>query len=397
MDRSRLLVLLLAAFALALGVAACGDDDDDETTTETTSTEAASDALRIGLEAPLSGDLATLGQGMLNGAQLAADQINAQGGLLGKDIEVVAIDDGGDPKIGVPAVQEALAAGLDGVVGPYNSGVGVETLPLYEKAGLVPIRLTSDTDTEGFGFTLQPMGSQIAPVTAAALTDYLGARKVAIAYDKVEEYTTGISKEVRAALENSGAQVTAFQPIEPGQADYTSVVNKLSAGNPDAIYAAVYSPEGAAISKAIKPGSSPECLLDYGAYDDAYIDDAAAAAPNCKVVGVPAPSDFAGSQTYVSDYTEAFGEDPGTWSPYTYDSLNVLADAVEKAGSFDAPALTAALGKVKGAKGWTGEITLVPGSGNREPATVTVDVVEGGAFTVDAAWAKAVGAPYQGK
>jgi branched-chain amino acid transport system substrate-binding protein len=394
--RFRILVLLLAALALAFTVAACGDDDDDGDDTGGATTEASGDTVRIGLEAPLSGDLATLGQGMLNGAELAADQINAEGGLLGKDIEVVAIDDGGDPKVGVPAVQEALDAGLDGVVGPYNSGVGVETLPLYEKAGLVPIRLTSDTDTEGFGFTLQPMGSQIAPVTAEALTDYLGAKRVAIAYDKVEEYTTGISKEVRTALEQGGAQVTAFQPIEPGQADYTSVVNKLSAGNPDAIYAAVYSPEGAAIAKAIKPGSSPTCLLDYGAYDDAYITEAADAATNCSVVGVPAPSDFAGSETYVTDYTDEFGEEPGTWSPYTYDSLNVLADAVEQAGSFDAKALTAALDKVKGAEGWTGSITLVPGSGNREPATVTVDIVEGGAFTVDPAWAKAVGAPYQG-
>ena len=99
---------------------------------------------------------------MLNGAELAADQLNADGGLLGKDIEIVPIDDGGDAEIGVPAVQDAIDEGLDGVIGPYNSGVGVETLPLYQRAGLVPIRLTSDNDTEGFGFTLQPMGSQIA-------------------------------------------------------------------------------------------------------------------------------------------------------------------------------------------------------------------------------------------
>ena len=73
---------------------------------------------------------------------------------------------------------------------------------------------------------------------------------------------------------------------------------------------------------------------------------------------------------------------------------NVLAQAAEQAGGFDAKALTAALDKVKGSNGWTGSITLVPGSGNREPATVTVDKVEQGAFTVDPAWAKAVGAPY---
>jgi branched-chain amino acid transport system substrate-binding protein len=378
----------IGAVVLALGIAACGGSDDETTAGD-------SGTVRIGLEAPLSGDLQTLGEGMLNGAQLAADQRNADGGLLDKDIEIVPIDDGGDAKIGVPAAQDAIDQGLDGVIGPYNSGVGVETLPLYQDAGLVPIRLTSDNDTEGFGFTLQPMVSQIAPVTAHALTDFIGASKVAIAYDGTEEYTKGIAGEVRAQLERGGAEVTAFQRIEPGQDDYSDVVDELTTHSPDAIYAAVYFPEGARIAKAISPGSSPTCLLDYGAYDTGYVEDAGDAAPNCDVVGVPAPGDFAGSESFVSDYQDQFDEAPGTWSPYTYDSLNVLAQAVGQAGGFDAKALTAALNEVKNFKGWTGSTTLVPGSGNREPATVTVDEVDDqGAFSVDPAWAKAVGAPY---
>jgi branched-chain amino acid transport system substrate-binding protein len=382
------LAAALAAGVLTLGIAACGDSDDDSSGDD-------AGKVRIGLEAPLSGDLQTLGEGMLNGAKLAADQLNADGGLLGKDIEIVPIDDGGDAEIGVPAAKDAIDEGLDGVIGPYNSGVGVETLPLYQGARLVPIRLTSDNDTEGFGFTLQPMVSQIAPVTAEALTDFIGASKVAIAYDKTEEYTKGIAGEVRSQLERRGVEVTAFQQLEPGQGDYSGVVNQLAAGNPDAIYAAVYFPEGARIAKAISPGSSPTCLLDYGAYDTGYVEDAGDAAPNCDVVGVPAPGDFAGSETFVSEYEDQFDEAPGTWSPYTYDSLNVLAQAVEQAGGFDAKALTAALNDVKGFEGWTGSTTLEPGTGNREPATVTVDEVnDEGAFTVDPAWAKAVGAPY---
>jgi branched-chain amino acid transport system substrate-binding protein len=381
------LAAALAAAVLTVGIAACGDDDD--------SSEDDSGSLRIGLEAPLSGDLQTLGEGMLNGAELAADQLNADGGLLGKDIEIVPIDDGGDAEIGVPAAQDAIEEGLDGVIGPYNSGVGVETLPLYQDAGLVPIRLTSDNDTEGFGFTLQPMVSQIAPVTAEALTDFIGASKVAIAYDDAEEYTQGIAGEVRGQLEGRGVEVTAFHQLEPGREEYSGVVDKLAAGKPDAIYAAVYFPEGARIAKAISPGSSPTCLLDYGAYDTGYVEDAGDAAPNCGVVGVPAPGDFAGSETYVSEYENQFGEAPGTWSPYTYDSLNVLAQAAERAGGFGAKALTDALNEVRGFEGWTGSITLVPGTGNREPATVTLDEVnDEGAFTVDPAWAKAVGAPY---
>jgi branched-chain amino acid transport system substrate-binding protein len=379
---------VLTAGVLTLGIAACGDDD---------SSESDSDSWRIGLEAPLTGDLQTLGEGMLNGAELAAEQINADGGLEGKDVEIIPIDDGGDAEIGVPAAQEAIDEGLDGVVGPYNSGVGIETLPLYQEAGLVPIRLTSDNDTAGFGFTLQPMTSQIAPTTAEALTDWIGASTVAIAYDATQKYTDGVSHAVKAELESAGVEVTAFEQLQPGKGSYADVVQKLAAGEPDAIYAAVYYPEGALIAKAMSAAESAStCLLDYGSYDTGYVEDAGQAdARSCDVVGVPAPDDFAGSDGYVSDYRDQFGEEPGTWSPYTYDSLNILADAVEQAGGFDAGKLTDALNAVSDQMGWTGSITLEPGTGNREPATVTVDEVDAeGAFGVDPAWAKAVGAPY---
>jgi ABC-type branched-subunit amino acid transport system substrate-binding protein len=74
--------------------------------------------------------------------------------------------------------------------------------------------------------------------------------------------------------------------------------------------------------------------------------------------------------------------------------VNLLAQVAEETGGFDAKALAAALDKVKGFKGWTGTARLVPGSGNREPDPVSLDIVENGAFTVDPAWAKAVGAPF---
>jgi ABC-type branched-subunit amino acid transport system substrate-binding protein len=110
---------------------------------------------------------------------------------------------------------------------------------------------------------------------------------------------------------------------------------------------------------------------------------------------VPAPRDFKDSGAYVSQYQDQFGEAPGTWSPYTYDSLNILAHGVDQAGGFDAGKLTAALDEVRNQQGWTGSITLKPGTGNREPATVTVDKVDAdGVFSVDPDWAKTVGAPY---
>src|SRR6187551_882419 len=382
------LCLLAAAAFVAAG---CGGSDSDSGSTE------GAGSFRLGLEAPLSGEQSVLGQGMLKGAELAADRLNQEGGIEGKEVEIVPIDDAADPETGVEAAEEAIDEGLDGIVGPYNSGVGVETLPLYVDAGLVPVRLTSDNSTNGLGYTLQPMTYQIAPVASEALTDWLHAKKVAIAYDPTELYTRVVSETLKGLLEKAGVEVTAFEKIKPGEDDYSPVVEKLEAGKPDVIYAGVYYPEGGLIAKAMHDGdAAAKCMADYGSYDTGFVETAGVpAARACPVVGVPAPEDFEGSSSYVAEYRDQFGEDPGTWSPYTYDSVNFLAEGIAKAGGTDATKLEGALDAVKGWKGWTGSVSIDPKNGNRQPATVViVDTDAKGKLHVDEAWAKAVGAPY---
>ncbi len=393
MRKSQKAVVTLALFAtLSVGVAACGSGD---------SSSGDGDTWRIGLEAPLSGDTANLGKGMLHGAQLAADEINADGGVLGKQIEIVEIDDAGDPKTGVTAANAAISEGLDGVVGPYNSSVGLETLPLYTDAKVMPIRLTTDTGTEGYGITLQPMSTQIAPVIAKALIDFYGAKSVGILYDSTEAYDKETSAKVKQQLEAAGVTVTDYVPIRPGQSDYTSELKSVEAKNPDVIYPVVYYPEAATMARNLQSlgfggSSAKKCLFDYSTYDEGYVSDAGVdAAQTCDVAGVPAPSDFAGSNTYVSKFQDEFGESPNVWSPYTYDSLNILVDAAKQVGGFDYGQLSDYLGTVSGWKGWTGTVNIEAKTGNREPATVVItEVTSDGNFETSQAWAKAVGAPY---
>ena len=382
------LVAPIALLVLAFVVAGCGDSSDDD---------GGSDTFRVGLEAPLSGEQSVLGEGMLKGAELAAEQLNEDGGILGRDVEVVAIDDAADPATGVKAAKSAIEEGLDGVVGPYNSGVGIETLPLYVKAGLVPIRLTSDASTNGLGFTLQPMTYQIAPVASQALTRWLGAKTVAIAYDPTQNYTVSVSKKLKGSLEAAGVTVTAYERVQPGKKSYTDVVDKLAAAKPDVIYAAVYFPEGGLIAKEMQEGNvESQCIADYASYDTGFVETAGIdAARACPVVGVPAPGDFSGAAAKVEEYRDEFDQEPGTWSPYTYDSLNFLAEGVEKAGGTDAKKLTSALDGVEDWQGWTGSVTIDPSNGNRQPATVVIVETDAeGQLRVDEDWAKAVGAPY---
>jgi branched-chain amino acid transport system substrate-binding protein len=111
-------------------------------------------------------------------------------------------------------------------------------------------------------------------------------------------------------------------------------------------------------------------------------------------VGVPAPADFPGAGKHVTAFTDQFGRAPGTWSPYTYDSVNFLVAGAEKAGGFDAEPLTAELQQVTDWRGWTGTVTIDAKTGNRDPATVVVTSVTGDALRLNPQWAAAVGADY---
>jgi branched-chain amino acid transport system substrate-binding protein len=335
---------------------------------------------------------------MINGAQIAADEINAAGGVNGKKIEIVAIDDAADPDTGVAAAEAAIAEGLDGVVGPYNSGVGIKTLPLYQAAGVLPIRLTSNSKTNAMGFTLQPMDYQIAPVAATGLEKWLGAKSVAIIYDDSAEYTKSIATTLKSQLEADGLTVPVFTAITPGEADYSAAVMSASQAGVDVIYGATYFPEGSLLAQAIHTLQVAQpCVLDYGSYDPGYIANAGSVevAMACTLVGVPSPTDFVKGAGFVADYTEMFGEAPGTWSPYTYDSVKLLADAMTSTKGSDVAALTDYLNKVVDWQGATGSVTIDPANGNREPATVVfLSVTPAGEFHVSHDWATAVGAPF---
>jgi branched-chain amino acid transport system substrate-binding protein len=352
---------------------------------------------RIGLEGPLTGSQSDVGIGMLRGAQLAADEINAAGGVLGRQVEIVPIDDAADPEVGVAAANAAIRAGLDGVVGPYNSGVGLETLPLYIKDKLVPIRLTSSTSTEGYGVTLQPMNDQISPVAVQALTTWQQNTSVAIIYDNSTAYTQGADASLVAGLQAAGVTVSANIPIIPSAnnaAVIQAAVTQALATNPTGVYADLYYPEGALVADAMladAPGTN--CLADYASASNGYVTSAGiAAAQNCPVLGVPAPADFANAAPFLAAFDAKFHSAPGIWTPYAFDSVMLLVQSAAKAHNFQQVPLARVLFSTTSFVGWTGPATILSPSGNREPSTVTVDTADAtGTLHVDLDWAAAVG------
>src|SRR5207245_2005591 len=144
------------------------------------------------------------------------------------------------PTTGVSVAKQMVAQHAFGVVGPFNSSVGLKNLPIYRSASVSILRLTSARATQGYGVTTQPMDVQGAPVEARDITDILHATRVAIIYD-TSTYTAGIATQLRDLLAAAGHPAVSFQSItEEDQSDFSAPLSAAAAAHPDLLYIAAY-------------------------------------------------------------------------------------------------------------------------------------------------------------
>lgn len=340
------------------------------------------DPLVIAVEAPLTGPESANGRDMLRGVKLAITQINASGGLLGRKVTMIRIDDQADPSLAASSVQKAISAGAFAVVGPYNSSVGVLNLNLYQDAGIVPLRMTSADTTQGYGATTQPMVKQTSPVEVPYLAS-IAETSVVMLVDP-STYTRSVAHRTARGLRNQGLTVSKIF-IDPDASDYADVVAEALSTNPDVIYSSTYYPAGAQIARDLMNArSTAECFMNLANVDNEFVEIAGIeAARQCTFSGIPAAGQLPSAQTYVTDYVQAFGVQPDVWGSFTYDSALVIADAVKRAGTTAYDPLLEAVLSTRNLNGATGTISINSATGNRRNAPMYIlEVDAAGTFVI---------------
>ena len=316
--------------------------------------------ISIAFEGPLTGSQAANGQDMLRGVQLAVREYNARGGFAGRKVQIVKADDKADPSIAKAVANKAIKAGITAVVGPYNSSVGIQNLPTYIGAKVVPVHMTSSDDTTGKGVTVQPKNSQISPVEFDFISKVWKPSKVSMLVDP-SAYTQSMADRLKTSLEKQGVLVTQV-PITEGQASYTAQVKQALTNNPSVVYVSTYFPEGAKIAAELRATGNPaKCFAGLANQDPAFVTAAGIpASQHCVFSGVPDPSQMPTARTYVKAYAKAFpGKTPGTWGTFTYDSARILFRAWDKAATpFNYGKVLAQLKKTTNFVGATGKITI---------------------------------------
>jgi len=297
-----------------------------------------SETVKIGFIGPLTGGNAATGIGLKNSAELAVKEANASGKYKHK-FELVVADDGGNPSTAVSAANKLIAdKNIVAVFGHFNSGAALATVPIFHKNGM-PILVTAaihpDITKDKFKevtriMTAANVQNEFAGKTAAK--DW-GIKTIALINDKTDYGKTNATQFAEAAKKN-GANVISEDGISVGQQDFSALLTKIKAENPEAIYFGGVATE-AALLKRQMADLQMDCLFlsDSGIISDTFNKIAGSAASGMIAFNIGKPlEDLPGGKAFEKSYADAkFAEPHEAYGHFAYDSANVVMAAIEKA------------------------------------------------------------------
>ena len=310
----------------------------------------AADTIKLGVAGAHSGELASYGTPSLNAAILVAEEFNAKGGIMGKQVEIVAQDDQCKAEIATAAATKLISDGVAAVMGHICSGPCKATLPLYTNAKMIsmsPSATTPSLTQSGQNPTLfRPIATDHASAVVGAkfLVEALKLDKIAILHDN-SEYGRGYAEKAREELEKSGkATVVLFEAVTPGATDYSSAVRKVSQAKAGALMWGGYYPEAAKIlSNMYSAGVEIPMVGPDGLKDMGFVQLAGEDAEGVDASGPTDTSAHHLSVYYARKHLEKFGTAPGAFFDNGVAASIALLNAVNVAQSTDSDKIMAAL------------------------------------------------------
>lgn len=301
----------------------------------------------IGDASPLTGPVSWYGAQHLVGTELAVADLNAKGGVLGQQIRVISVDDACDTEQAVAAAKKLISDGVTFVVGHVCSGGAIATAPLYEAARVIVIwasatnpRLTE----EGRANVFRVVGrdDQQGIIAGDYLAEHWGRKNIAILHDG-EPYGAGIAAETRKQLNKRGVREILYEQITPGQVDYSDVVSRLAAAGIDILYYGGYVPEAALLIRQARGRDYGVQLVSAdGLSSEDFWLIAGSAGEGTLFTSFRDPSRNTAAAV-ILERARGSGIEPNYRVLYSYGAVQAWAAAVERAGSLDLEAVSAAL------------------------------------------------------
>jgi branched-chain amino acid transport system substrate-binding protein len=397
--RRSIMRLGVALAAASLVVTACGSRGDDG---EGGSGSQGSDKVaKIGVIAPLSGELSALGLGIKNSVDLAIKQANEDNAIPGWTLELAAEDDQASPEVGKNAATKLAADDeVVAVVGTLNSSVSQSVQPVLNSAGILQISPanTNDTLTKGADFASNPerpfdnyfrvctTDSIQGPFAARYIFNELKLKKVATVHDK-KTYGQGLVDAFTGEFTKLGGTIVSSQTINPDDKDFGAVISKIKPSAPQLLYYGGEYPQSGPLSQQMKAaGLNIPLMGGDGMYSGDYIKLAGSGGTGDLATSVGAPTEeLETAKKFVSDYeAAAYKEAYEAYGAYSYDAGQAVVLALKEAlgGADDAKSARAAaieaMGKVS-FDGVTGAVAFDE-FGDTTTKVLTVYKVDGEAW-----------------
>jgi len=300
----------------------------------------------IAFSGPLTGYQAENGEEMVRGAELAVEDWNAKGGVLGEKIQLLKVDDQVEVEPAVAGAQKAVQDGAFGVVGFFYSNVASAARPTYLNNGLLfaPSAASSgdvlgNAENKNLVFRTVGLTSEASNVNASYLLDVVGAKKVAVLHDR-DDWGKGQAEQVRDIITGSGkAEVVLFDGVTVGEQDFRGLVTQIMAAGADAIFFGGHHPEAAAIIKQLHEAGWEGALSAPDSLFQPYIDLAGADAEGTLMLVGAGPDVVPAAKAYAAAFKAKYGVDPRLFSMSTYLAVDLIARGLEAAGKKDQAAV----------------------------------------------------------
>lgn len=399
---TKVLSMALAASLVVASFTACGGGEKEETkaaeTTaagetaaegETTAAAADGETFLIGGIGPLTGDAASYGNSVKQGAEIAIEEINAAGGVKVGDktytLDMVFADDEATEDKAIQAYNSVMDDGAQAILGCVTSGACIAITDLTAEDGILQITPSGSAidcakNDNGFRICFTDPAQGVTMADLAAET--LGYKKVAVIYDSSSDYSMGIKEAFEEEFAAKGGEIVASEAFTGGDVDFNTQLTTIKGTDAEAIFVPSYYQEATYITKQAKDMGMELPFLGSDGWDGVL----GTVTDTTTVEGAIFLSPFFAADpsenvaAFVKAYEEAYSATPDQFAADAYDTVYTIKAAMEQAGSIESADLIAAMTEIT-VDGLTGDGITWTAEGEPNKGSKFIQIIDG-AYTL---------------
>jgi branched-chain amino acid transport system substrate-binding protein len=366
--KKSLLIMVLMLFMVSVVIGCGGSDTGGD---DGADNGAAPEFIPVGINVELSGDVASYGTNARDGALLAIEQINAVGGVLGKELKPIVKDCQSKADEAMNTSSALVGEKIVAQIGPLVSGNVAGSTPIMmdnqipliaPAATAVNVTVDEKTgETLDYIFRVCFIDPFQGTLMAQFAADELGAKTAAIYKDTSSDYAKGLADYFKKTFEEKGGTIVAEEGFVKNDRDFRPTLTKIRGKNPDFIYVPGYYQE---VAPLIKQARELGIATAIGGGDGWDSPDMVEVAGPDKLNNTYFTNHYSSEDTdpkvvsFVEAYNEKYGKDPDAFGALGYDSVQILVEAIKNAGEADPVKVKDALSEIKDFEGVTGKMTI---------------------------------------